>query len=96
MRVARVIWLPEIEDKLLHKHSVLVREVEEVLFGNPHVRFVEKGHREDEDLYAAYGQTEEGRYLMVFFILKQARLALIISARDMDRKERRLYGRRKG
>ena len=95
MKVEHVIWLPEIEDKLSHKHHVLPEEVAEVLFGKPRVRFVEKGYREGEDVYAAYGQTEEGRYLIVFFILKENKQALIISARDMDRKERKLYGRTK-
>ncbi len=95
MHVQRIVWLPEIEDKLLQKHGILVEEAEEVLFGNPQIWFVEKGHREGQDLYAAYGQTEAGRYLVVFFILKQGQEALPISARDMDRKERRHYGRRK-
>ncbi len=95
MRVQRIIWLPEIEDKLLSKHSVLAEEVEEVLFNRPQIYFVEKGHREGERLYAAYGQTEAGRYLVIFFVLKQNNQALIISTRDMDRKERRRYGRRK-
>ncbi|MCB9077333.1 MAG: BrnT family toxin [Anaerolineaceae bacterium] len=92
----RVIWLPDIEDKLLQKHGVLAEEVEEVLFDTPRIYFVEKGSRADEDLYAATGQTEAGRYLIVFFILKPKNEALIISARDMDRKERKRYGRRKG
>jgi hypothetical protein len=96
VKVARVIWLPEIEDKLWRKHSVLIEEVEEVLFGDPRVRFVERGHREDEDMYAAYGQTGAGRYLIIFFILKADYRALIVSARDMDDSERRSYGRRKG
>ncbi len=55
MRITKVIWLPEIEDKLLHKHDVFVVETEEVLFGDPYIRFVEKGHRRGENLYAAYG-----------------------------------------
>lgn len=96
MRVQRVIWLPDIEDKLLQKHGVLAEEVEEVLFDTPRIYFVEKGHRPDENLYAATGQTEAGRYLIVFFILKPQNKALIISARDMNRKERKRYGRRKG
>ena len=95
MRVQRVILLPEIEDKLLQKHGVLAEEIDEVLFGNPVIYFVEKGHREGEDLYAAYGQTEPGRYLVVFFILKLNAHALVINARNMDRKERRHYGKRK-
>ncbi len=93
MRIRHVIWLPEIEDKLLHKHNVFAEEAEEVLFGNPHIRFVEKGHREGEDLYAAYGQTA-GRWLIVFFVLKGQHEALVLSARDMERKERRLYARK--
>lgn len=50
MKIERIIWLPEMEDKLHQKHKVLVEEVEEVLFDRPHIRFVEKGHREGEDL----------------------------------------------
>lgn len=95
MQVQRVIWLPEFEDKLLQKHSVLAEEVEEVLFDSPLICFIEQGHNEGENLYAAYGQTEAGRYLTIFFILKQNYQALIISARDMDHKERKRYGKRK-
>jgi hypothetical protein len=50
--------------------------------------------RHDEDMYAAYGQTEAGRTIIVFFVLKRGRQALVISARDMDGKERKTYGRR--
>jgi len=31
------------------------------------------------------GQTDSGRYLSMFFIHKPGKLALVISARDMDR-----------
>jgi uncharacterized DUF497 family protein len=41
------------------------------------------------------GQTEAGRYLIVFFIHKKSGAALVISARDMTPKERRRYGRKK-
>ena len=40
------------------------------------------------------GQTDAGRYLIVFFIQKEKNLALILSARDMDQKERRRYERK--
>lgn len=95
MRITHIIWLPEIEDKLASKHHLSVLEVEEALYGDPQIRFVEKGHREDEDVYAAFGRTEEGRYILTYFIFKLGSEALIISARDMDRKEQRLYERRK-
>ena len=64
-------------------------EVEEVLDGKPKFRFVEKGERKNEDVYMALGQTEGGRYLIVLFIYKQSREALILSAREMEKRERK-------
>ena len=52
-----------------------------------------KGHFRGEDVYRAFGQTDAGRYLVVFFIYKTSREALILSARDMDDKERKSYAR---
>ena len=97
MRIREVIWLPEIVEKLERKHQVRSHEVSEVL-GNkenkPRIFFREKGRVEGEHLYEALGTTADGRYLAVFFIRKPRNRALIISARDMDRKERRRYGRK--
>jgi uncharacterized DUF497 family protein len=86
-------WLPDIVDKLAVKHNVTRDEAEEVFFNQPRFRFVERGYRSGEDVYAAGGQTDAGRYLVVFFILKPSRKALILSARDMDKKERRRHER---
>lgn len=94
MHIVDIIWLPQIVDKLAWKHRVSPEEVDQVLFGRPYYRKVQKGHIPGEDVYVALGQTEAGRFLTVFFIYKQSREALILSARDMDRKERRQYGRR--
>ena len=45
-----VVYCPAaIEDKLLAKHAVTVREVRQVLLSSPRIRFAEKGHREGED-----------------------------------------------
>lgn len=85
------IWLPDILDKLMVKHQVMQEEVEETFFNRPRYRFVESGYRKGEDVYAAGGQTDAGRYLIVFFIYKSNNTALILSARDMDKKERRRY-----
>jgi uncharacterized protein len=87
------IWLPDIVQKLAIKHDVTMDEVEEVLFSHPRFRFVEPGYRSGEDVYSAMGQTDAGRYLIVFLIHKPDHVALILSARDMDSKERRLYER---
>lgn len=94
MQIDDFIWLPDIADKLAVKHGVSQDEAEDVFFNRPRYRFVESGHRPVEDVYAAAGQTDAGRYLVVFFIQKQDNTALILSARDMDRRERRLYERK--
>ncbi len=87
------LWLSDIVEKLAVKHHVTQEEVEEVFFNQPRYRFVESGYRPNEDVYAASGQTDAGRYLIVFFIHKQDNAALILSARDMDKRERRRYER---
>lgn len=94
MFIDAFIWLPKIVDKLEVKHRVLQDEVEEVFFNFARYRFVESGHQKGEDVYSAGGQTDSGRYLIVFFIYKSPNSALILSARDMDAKERRRYGRK--
>jgi len=94
MNIEGVIWLTAISDKLAFKHHVEIHEVEEVLTGKPKFRFVEKGEREDENVYMGLGQTESGRYLTVLFIYKKTREALILSARDMAEKEKKIYGRK--
>jgi uncharacterized DUF497 family protein len=54
-----------------------------------------RGHIDHEDIYAAYTQIHNGRYLIVFFINKKGNSALPISARDMDNKKRRYYENQK-
>ena len=94
MQIADVIWLESIVEKLEAKHSVRAAEVLETLESEPHFRFAEKGHREGENVYAALGQTGAGRYLIVFFVYRKDRQALILSARDMTKAERGQYERR--
>ena len=69
-------------------------EVEEALTGKPKIFRKELGKVEGEDLYNALGRTENGRYLSIFFIKKLGNRVLILTARDMDRKERRRYEKR--
>jgi uncharacterized protein len=95
MYIHGFIWLESILDKLAAKHHVMPEEVEDVFFNRPRFRFHERGHVQGEDMYTALGQTDDGRYLIVFFILKPDHQALIISARDMTRSERRRYEQRR-
>jgi len=94
VNIEGIIWLRNIVDKLAFKHHVEIYEVEEMLNNRPKIRFVEKGERKGEDIYMALGRTEGGRYLTVLFIHKKTKEALILSARDMAEKERKLYERK--
>lgn len=94
MFIDAFVWLPDILTKLAAKHHVNQNEVEEVFFNAPRFRFVESGHRSGENVYSAGGQTDGGRYLIVFFIHKIGNTALILTARDMDSKERRRHERK--
>jgi len=95
MFIEEFIWLPEVIDKLISKHQVTPKEVEDIFFNRPRFRFHEKGHVQGENMYTAIGQTDRGRYLVVFFIFKSSHRALIISARDTNRSERQYYERKK-
>lgn len=55
MKVTGLIWLEDIVQKLLRKHAVTQEEVVEVFTNSPGFRFVEKGHRSGENVYAAFG-----------------------------------------
>lgn len=95
MKINRLIWLDQYLIKIEVKHGVYQNEVREALFSTPRIRRIGKGKSQrNEHLYVAYGQTEDGRYLTIFFIHKPGNEALIISARDMDDKERKQYGRK--
>ena len=94
MKIKGFIWYRKIIDKILWKHHVKREEVEEVFANKPKFTFIEKGKVKNENLYSARGQTDAGRYLVVLFIYKKTKEALIITARDMDAKERRNYGKK--
>ena len=94
MKITDFIWYDEIVEKLEQKHNVRQQEVREVFANRPQFRFVEKGHRPMENVYAALAQTIAGRYLIVFFIYKMDNQALILSARDMTHTEVRKYDRK--
>lgn len=71
-------------------HNVTPEEAEEVFIDNPIYR------KSREGKYLAFGQTLEGRYLTVVFVCKRKGIIRVITARDMDKKERKLYRREKG
>lgn len=94
MQISNVIWLPSVVDKLEWKHRVSTREVEQVFANQPRFKFAEKGQHQGENVYVAFGKTDEGRYLAVWFIYKSTHEALVLSAREVDDKERKQYGKK--
>lgn len=95
MNITNIIWLAQFVDKIESKHGVSADEVEQVLKNRPRIQKIERGVSEGEDVYRAIGQTEAGRFLVVFFIYKGRGRALVISARDVSQRERKNYGKRK-
>jgi uncharacterized protein len=93
MRITEILWVDAIEEKLWVKHHLSIEEVEYVLKGHHRARLIERGLVEGENVYAILGRTAAGRYVIVYYILKHGGRVLPISARDMDNKERKLYGR---
>lgn len=95
MFITKIVWKDQFVEKLARKHGVSIKEAEEALRSGPHLRKVGKWNVKGEDVYAAYGQTEAGRYLIVFYIRKPKGVLLPISARDMDESERKYYEKQK-
>lgn len=71
-------------------HQVSRGEAEQVFFTRPLVVASDAGHSGQERRYAALGKTEEGRRLTIIFTVRGT-LIRVISARDMSRRERRIY-----
>jgi uncharacterized DUF497 family protein len=94
MKIVECLWKEQFVEKLERKHQVSTDEVKEVFRNTPHFDFVAKGHVAGDDVYWALGQTDAGRYLTIFFIYKRGGKAMPISARDMNAKERRRYGKK--
>ena len=73
MNIAGIIWYRDFVEKLETKHYVTQSEVRQVLWGVRKVKFVQKGHHPGEDMYAALGQTDSGRYLVSSLFTKRTR-----------------------
>ena len=78
--------------KSSEKHSVTQAEAEQV-FADRQLKVADDvRHSQTEARYHAMGRTFEGRYLHVTFTLRQNQTKLrVISARNMNRKERAIY-----
>ena len=72
------------------KHGVLFWECEEVFFNEPLIVTQDMQHSVQEDRYYALGKISSDRLLFVVFTVRK-NLVRVISARNMTRKEKRIY-----
>lgn len=84
-------WDEGNEFKNWQKYAVKKTEAEQVFFNMPLIVF-ETHSISDSDRFLCLGRTNEGRLLTIIFTIRKKKLIRVISARDMGRKERRVYG----
>ncbi|KAF0122170.1 MAG: hypothetical protein FD151_900 [bacterium] len=77
-------------NKNLIKHNVENWECEQVFFNRPLLVLDDPRHSVSEKRWAAFGKTDTDRFLVVIFT-KRNNLIRIISARDMNKGERKFY-----
>lgn len=81
--------------KSKQKHSVTNQESEEVFFNTPLIVLSDPLHSADEVRYLCLGTTHAGRRLFLSFTIRDKTVIRIISARDMNKKERTIYENKK-
>jgi uncharacterized protein len=80
-------------EKNWQTHQVSAAECEQIFFNRPLIAAPDLAHSQNEQRFYVLGQTDGGRLLFVVFTLRGA-LIRVICARDMSRKERKVYGSR--
>jgi len=76
--------------KLWERHRVSPAEFEQIFFNRPLVVARDEKHSMVEDRYFVLGHTDDGRLLFGVFTIRNY-LIRPIQARDMNRKERKVY-----
>lgn len=86
-----LVWTQAVVDKLWNKHKVTPEEVEEVVCDDKPI-----GHKATMSSYCIYGQAVSGRYLFVV-VRKTGRGSRyrVVTARNMEDKERKYYATRR-
>ncbi len=72
------------------RHQVTNSECEEFFFNIPLLVENDEKHSISENRYYVLGRTHQNRMLFVSFTIRNERIR-VISARDMNRKERKIY-----
>jgi uncharacterized DUF497 family protein len=78
--------------KSVEKHDVSQAEAEQIFFNDPLLVLEDREHSNVESRLHALGHTNADRRLHISFTLRVGGTLLrVISARDMSRKERKIY-----
>ena len=77
-------------DKNWIAHNVENWECEQLFFNDPLLILDDPKHSASEQRWAAFGKTDAGRPITLVFTMR-GNLIRVISARDLNRKERRFY-----
>ncbi|MHB9112151.1 MAG: BrnT family toxin [Thermoleophilia bacterium] len=72
------------------KHKVTPAECEQLFFNQPFITAEDEKHSSKEIRFYTLGQTDARRRLFIVFTIRND-LIRVISARDMNRKERKVY-----
>ncbi len=83
-------WDDGNRNKNWKRHEVHWTEAEETFFNEPIVLLPDPQHSQMETRLALLGRTLADRRLAIVFTVRKNRIR-VISARDMSKKERRLY-----
>lgn len=83
-------WDENNREKNWEKHQVLAGECEEVFFNLPLLLRADPIHSQTEPRYYVLGHTIAGRRLFIAFTVREDKIR-VISARDMSKKERKIY-----
>lgn len=86
-------WDDNNRTKNWDKHQVSTSECEEVFFNLPLLLADDVKHSQEEKRFYVLGQTNAGRRLFISFTIRKNKIR-VISARDMSRKERKIYAKR--
>lgn len=77
-------------DKNFKKHKVTNKEAEQIFINRPVFVLKDDKHSNSEKRHMIWGKTDNQRQLTVFFTIRKDRVR-VISARSMNKKERREY-----
>lgn len=86
------LWDAGNQPKIWERHSVTAAEAEQSFFHEPFLVVHDAKRSQSEDRFHALGRTASDRKLFVVFTFRERRIR-VISARDMNQRERGIYER---